>query len=223
MLDRLAQRFRIHHADPLSRAIKASRSCIAVGIEVKTSSPSMTMEGSVNTPSSTARSRFSTAFTSCHSRSLTACRAADCSSARAPTHAGQPGAWKTSTFITSLHSRFRAIGPLQGGDNRAFLHRLGFIGAVGDQVIERLGHHLHRANLAFDLQFLFDRSRPDVAAAGLVATTHDKKIADFGEGETALLGVLDEMNTPGGILVIQPVARRAFPGWLNQPLCLVIA
>src|SRR6516165_3811692 len=54
MFYRRPQRFWLHHARPLFRAINALRSCTAVGIEVKTTSPSMTIEGKVMTPSSTA-------------------------------------------------------------------------------------------------------------------------------------------------------------------------
>ena len=54
VLYRRPQRLCLHHARPLFRAINALRSCTAVGIEVKTTSPSMTIEGKVMTPSSTA-------------------------------------------------------------------------------------------------------------------------------------------------------------------------
>ncbi len=54
MFHRLAKPVRIHHALAPVRFIKASCSCVTVGIDVKTSSPSMTMDGSVRTPSSTA-------------------------------------------------------------------------------------------------------------------------------------------------------------------------
>jgi hypothetical protein len=54
MFHRLAKRVRVHHALVLVRFTKASRSCATVGIDVKTSSPSTTMDGSVSTPSSTA-------------------------------------------------------------------------------------------------------------------------------------------------------------------------
>ena len=52
VFDRLAQRFRIHYTRAPCRSISASRSWATVGVELKTSSPSMTMD--VITPSSTA-------------------------------------------------------------------------------------------------------------------------------------------------------------------------
>jgi len=69
----------------------------------------------------------------------------------------------------SLH-RCRKIGTLQRGDDRALLHRLFFVCTFRDQLIERLGHGFHRSNFVFDLQFLLDRPRANVAAGGVVAS-----------------------------------------------------
>src|SRR5262249_5272468 len=54
MLYRRPQRVCLHHARPIFRSANALRSCATVGIEVKTTSPSMAIDGSVMTPSSTA-------------------------------------------------------------------------------------------------------------------------------------------------------------------------
>src|SRR5262249_30146962 len=54
MFYRRPQRVCLHHAGRLFRSINALRSCTTVGIEVKTTSPSMTIEGKVMIPSSTA-------------------------------------------------------------------------------------------------------------------------------------------------------------------------
>ena len=69
----------------------------------------------------------------------------------------------------SLHRR-RKIRTLQRGDDRALLHRLFFVCTFCDQLIERLGHGFHRSNFVFDLQFLLDRPRANVAAGGVVAS-----------------------------------------------------
>ena len=44
------------------------------------------------------------------------------------------------------------------------------------------------------MQFLFDRSRSDILATGLIASAQHKQFTDFGERKAALLGVLDEMD-----------------------------
>src|SRR5262249_31749881 len=91
MFYRRAQRLCLHHPRPRFRSINDLRSCTTVGIEVKTTSPSMTIEGSVMTPSSTARSTLSRTFISHHSTPfIAACAAVRSSACRSP-HAKQPG------------------------------------------------------------------------------------------------------------------------------------
>src|SRR5262249_9443269 len=52
MFYRRPQRLRFYHSPPRFRSINALRNCTSVGIEVKMTSPSMAIEGSVITPSS---------------------------------------------------------------------------------------------------------------------------------------------------------------------------
>src|SRR5258708_13674368 len=49
LLHRLRQSFRIHHPRPLFRALRASRRFVTVGIDVTTSSPSITVEPTYST------------------------------------------------------------------------------------------------------------------------------------------------------------------------------
>src|SRR5262249_46210420 len=91
VLYRRPQRLCLHHTRPRFRPINALRSCTTVGIEVKTTSPSMTNEGSVMIPSSTAWSTLSRTLISRHSTSFIAsCAAVRSSACRSP-HAEQPG------------------------------------------------------------------------------------------------------------------------------------
>jgi len=69
-------------------------------------------------------------------------------------------------------------------------------------LIERPGHRFHRANLAFDLQFLLDRSRAHVATTGLVECPQDKEVAYLGARKAAVLGRFDEVDAPSRVLVI---------------------
>src|SRR5215471_15467541 len=115
------------------------------------------------------------------------------------------------------------LGSLEGGEDRACLHRPCFVDAAGDEAIERFAHRAHRADLAFELPLLLDRAFADVPAAGGIATAQDEEIADLCEGEAAVLGLFDEAQAPGGILVVEPVPGRALAGRLDQTLALVIA
>src|SRR5262249_17139120 len=115
------------------------------------------------------------------------------------------------------------LGSLEGGKDRACLGGARFIDAAGDEAIERFAYRAHRADLAFELPLLLDRALADVPAAGGVATAQDKELADLREREAAVLGLFDEAQPPGGILVVKPVPARALAGRLDQTLALVIA
>jgi hypothetical protein len=101
--------------------------------------------------------------------------------------------------------------------------RLGFIDTVGDEAIKRLRHCSHRADFAFQLPLLLDRSLAHVAAAGGIVTAQDEEFAYLREREAAMLCLLDEAQTPGGILVVEPVSRRALARRFDQSLPFVIA
>src|SRR5712691_519255 len=113
--------------------------------------------------------------------------------------------------------------PLQSRQDGTFFHRPRFIGTIGDESVQRLGHGSHRPDLVFKLEFLFDGTRAYVAATGGIATAQDEQLAYLCEREPAVLSLLDEADAPCGILVIEPVARRALACRLDQPLALVIA
>src|SRR5215467_4844359 len=124
-----------------------------------------------------------------------------------------------------FHSSVRprgCLGSLEGGEDCACLDRPCFIDAAGDEAIERFAHRAHRADLAFELPFLLDRAFADVPAAGGVAAAQDEELAYLREREAALLGLFDEAQAPGGLLVVKPIPRRALAGRLDQTLALVI-
>src|SRR6266446_8068407 len=114
------------------------------------------------------------------------------------------------------------LGLLKGGEDRASLDGPCFIDTVGDEAIKRFAHRAHRADLAFELPLLLDRAFADIPAAGGIATTQDEELAYLREREAALLGLSDEAQAPGGILVVKPVPGRALPSRLDQTLPLVI-
>src|SRR5262249_40870504 len=115
-----------------------------------------------------------------------------------------------------------SVGSLQSGDDSALLYRPCFHCTLGNQLVERLGHRLHRANLVFDLQLLLHRSRANVAATSVIAIAQNK-LAYLGEREAAVLRMLDEADAPGRILVIQPVAGKTFSRKFDQPHLLAMA
>src|SRR5712691_4530035 len=112
--------------------------------------------------------------------------------------------------------------PLQSRQDGAFFHRPRFIGTIGNESVQRLGHGSHRPDLVFKLKFLFDGTRAYVAATGGITTAQDEQLAYLCEREPAVLSLLDEADAPCGILVIEPVAGRALACRLDQPLALVI-
>jgi hypothetical protein len=114
------------------------------------------------------------------------------------------------------------LGLLKGGEDRASLDGSWFIDTVGDEAIKRFAHRAHRADLAFELLLLLDRAFADVAAPGGIATTQDKEFAYLCEREATFLGVSDETQAPGRILVVKPVSGRTLSSGLNQTLPLVI-
>src|SRR5262249_47798190 len=114
------------------------------------------------------------------------------------------------------------LGSLKGGEDRASLDGPRFIDAAGDEAIKRFAHRAHRADLAFELPLLLDRAFADIPAAGGIAAAQDEEFAYLCERETALLGLFDEAQAPGRILVVKPVSGRAFAGGLDQTLLLVI-
>src|SRR5262249_31654460 len=114
------------------------------------------------------------------------------------------------------------LGLLEGSEDRASLDRPCFIDAAGDEPIERFAHRAHRADLAFELLLLLYCAFADIPAAGGVTTAQDEKLADLCEREAALLGLFDEAQAPGGILIVKPVPGRALAGRLDQTLALVI-
>src|SRR5262249_23007139 len=59
-------------------------------------------------------------------------------------------------------------------------------------------------------------------AAGSVTTAQDEELADLREREAAVLGLFDEAQAPGGILVVKPVPARALARRLHQTLALII-
>jgi hypothetical protein len=111
---------------------------------------------------------------------------------------------------------------LKGNEDRASLDGLCFIDTVGDEVVKRFAHRLHRADLAFELPLLLDGAFADIPAAGGIATTQDEELAYLCEREAALLGLPYEAQAPGGILVVKPISGRALAGRLDQTLPLVI-
>src|SRR5262249_35441178 len=115
------------------------------------------------------------------------------------------------------------LGLLEGGEDRACLDGPCFIDAAGDEAIERFAHRAHRADLAFELLLFLDRAFADVPAAGGIAATQDEERADLCEREAALLGLFDEAQAPGRMLVVKPVPGRALAHRLDQTLALVIA
>ena len=124
-----------------------------------------------------------------------------------------------------FHSSVRPrgwLGSLEGGKDRAPLDGPCFIDTDGDEAIKRFAHRAHRADLAFELPLLRDRALADVPAAGGIATAQDEEPAYLCEREAALLGLFDEAQAAGGILVVKPVPGRALAGGLDQTLLLVI-
>src|SRR5262249_5692995 len=113
-------------------------------------------------------------------------------------------------------------GSLKGGEDRACLDGPCFVDAAGDETGERFAARAHGAALAFELPVLLDRAFADVPAAGGIATAQDEERADLREREAALLGLSDEAQAPGGILVVKPVPGRGLAGRLDQTLALVI-
>src|SRR5262245_40803915 len=169
MFYRRAQRLCLHHARPRFRSINDLRSCTTVSIEVKTTSPSMTIEGSVMTPDF---DRVIDVIEDIYFTPLNALYRRSCRGAKLglPIPACETaGAIEQFDLHRSLYRR-REVRSFQCGDDRALLHRLLFVCTFCNQLIERLGHRFHRPNFLFDLQLLFDRARANVAAAGLVAS-----------------------------------------------------
>src|SRR5262249_20674152 len=124
-------------------------------------------------------------------------------------------------FRSSVRPR-GCLALLEGGEDRASPDRPCFIDAAGDQAIERFAHRAHRADLAFELPLLRDCAFADVPAAGGIATAQDEELTDLCEREAALLGLPDEAQAPGGILVVKPVPGRTLAGRLDQTLALVV-
>src|SRR5260370_15165498 len=84
------------------------------------------------------------------------------------------------------------------------------IGAVGNQVIESLGHELQRLYLAFDLQLLFDRASTHVPATRGLPAPQREQLRNFGQGKTTVLRLSDEMNLTHRVIVVQASATAAF-------------
>jgi len=68
-----------------------------------------------------------------------------------------------------------------------------------------------------------DRYPETYAATGGIAAAQNEEIADLRQRETAVLSLLDEMNAPRGILVIQAIAALGPVGRFDQSFALVIA
>src|SRR5262249_2337333 len=124
-----------------------------------------------------------------------------------------------------FHSSVRprgCLGSLKGGEDRTSLDGPRFIDAAGDEAIERFAHRAHGADLVFELLPLLDGALTDVPAAGGMPAAQDEERADLRERKAAVLGLSDEAQAPGGILVVKPVPGRALAGRLDQTLALVI-